>query len=105
MKLNKTDVGCYADETFGMKHVRDVLAGLVENNCNAPELVAALRADMSDDASEEYEAIDLLNSEVCSENVHFEMCEGNLMLVDASRNCPDCGGTEGSHYSTCAARL
>ena len=56
--------GCYADVVYGWDHVRDVLAGMVEGMGHAgigDELAALLQGDMSADASEEGDALDLLN--------------------------------------------
>lgn len=104
MKLNKTDVGCHADGALGHAHVRAVLADLVSSYCKAPVLVRELNADMSDDASEEDEAIDLLNSTACEQDVHFELSDGDLVLVSDADRCPDCGAGEG-HFQGCPANL
>jgi len=74
------DVGCYADGTHGHAHVRVQLAELVEALDMEPSLVAELLAPMSDDASEEDDAIDLLN-EHCEGGVYFTFRDGDLMLV------------------------
>ena len=56
--------GCMADATHGHQHVRERLACLVEDWPGierAKELPALLRGSMSDDASEEDEALEFLN--------------------------------------------
>lgn len=78
------DIGCYANgNTFGHYEVRSVLARMLEEHFGdiARDLVYDLRAEMSDDASEELEALEKLN-ELCAEGVHFEMIDGDLMLVE-----------------------
>ena len=60
----------------------------------------ALDGPMSDDASEEIEALEWLNRE-CYDGTHFEMVDGELMLlgpqckvcgdrIDADGNCQTC---------------
>lgn len=73
----KSDAGCYADSTYGHNHVREALADMVEE-CGASELAERLRRGMSDDASEEYEALDLLNT-YCLD-CYFDFDNGDLML-------------------------
>ncbi len=89
-----SDVGCYADGALGHQHVRDKMADLLERlyrhhprggnglywESDIKALVAELRGEMSDDASEEYEAIEWLNRE-CYDDTRFELIEGNLVLV------------------------
>ena len=60
----KYEIGCYADGTFGHQHARDTIADLLEDVLSAHDVAGLpeeLRATMSDDASEEDEAIDILN--------------------------------------------
>ena len=78
-EYTKADVGCHADGAAGWDHVRDVLADLVEPFDGA--IATALRAEMSDDAWEEYEALDVLNSQ-CVEGCYFDFVNGDLLLVD-----------------------
>lgn len=68
--MNKTfEPGCYGDGELGHQHTRDRCADLLksiitENTKHvgeALELIAALRADVSDDGWEEYVACDMLN--------------------------------------------
>lgn len=82
-----SDAGCYADGAFGHQHVRERLAHEVEALARRTfkidehaDLIAELRADMSDDASEEEHAIGLLNN-YCADGCHFEFVDGDLMLV------------------------
>lgn len=71
---------CYADGSFGHDHVRTVLANLLEEWWLAPDVQAALRAPMSDDASEELTALELLNAQAC-DGCEFVLEDGSLMLV------------------------
>lgn len=82
-RFTTKDAGCVADGAFGHAHVREVLAELLAVRDGHAELVAELQYDMSDNASEELEAIEILNSE-CSPLVNFELVEGSLMLVRVS---------------------
>lgn len=104
MKLNKQDVGCHADGALGHQHVRAVLADLVASYCKAPELVRALNGAESDDGSEDYEAIDLLNATACEPDVCFAFEDGDLMLRTCRESCLECGGIDGC-YQSCPANL
>lgn len=84
-------VGCYADGASGHTHVRAVLGGLLKGTVSvgpvgialrvkARLIIEALRADMSDDASEEDKALDFLNTHSCADGVQFELCDGDLIL-------------------------
>jgi len=53
--------GCYADAALGWDHVRGRLAKLVEEFLGDSRLSEELGGEISDDASEELEAIDKLN--------------------------------------------
>lgn len=85
------NVGCYGDGGFGHAHVRSRLAALCNEaaaSASHPgdqqtltELAAKLAGEMSDDASEEYDALEMLNDTVCDGAVHFEFCDGDLLLV------------------------
>lgn len=99
------DVGCWADSSHGIAHVRAVLADLVASYCKAPDLVRALNGECSDDASEEYEAIDLLNEHACADDVYFEFADGDLVLFHSADSCPDCGDRDGHHHQGCPANL
>ena len=79
---NKGDVGCYADDCGGEKHIREVLAGLVEPyGDKGRKLAEELRGEPSDDASEDYEALDLLNEDTV-EGIHWELDGGLFLLKD-----------------------
>lgn len=78
------DVGCFADGTFGHNYIRSGLSILLlslfpENCAETTELRIRLNQEMSDDASEEDDAINLLNDHAC-EGAYFEMVDGDLML-------------------------
>lgn len=89
-----SDVGCYADGTFGHQHCRSVLADLVQNIarranrtsastfpvCSMSDLERSLRSDMPDDAWDEFDAIDILNG-YCADGVAFEFVGGDLVLM------------------------
>lgn len=98
-KFTKVSVGCYADSSFGHERVR---TRLMELCCDIEreDLAHALVGEMSDDAQEEQDAIDALNAH-CSDDVHFEFVDGDLMLVCPDL-CPECGGVDG-HYRQCPA--
>lgn len=77
------DVGCWADGAFGHAHIRAALADTLESlPVSNDVLTSALREPMSDDAWEEYSAIELLNA-FCG-GCRFEMIDGDLMLVEDS---------------------
>lgn len=89
-KYTVKDVGCFGDSSFGHQHVRNCLATLLQHllrPCGAEvdgkdvveQCIQALQGEMSDDASEEYEAIEMLN-DVAVDGVHFEFCDGDLLL-------------------------
>ena len=84
VKYTPTNVGCYADGANGHDHARRVLVtllaecGVISNE--RIELIEALRAPMSDDASEEYEVLDILNAELC-DGVFFDFVGGDLLLL------------------------
>jgi hypothetical protein len=102
-RFDATDVGCHADASFGHDHVRTVLRELC-CDIGREDLAHALIGEMSDDADEEYAAIEALNA-VCSDDVYFEFMDGDLMLVRAMNACPDCGceGEGNQHFSGCPA--
>lgn len=106
-RFNKTDIGCYADGALGHGYVRERLADLIGDYCDGDmgELQRALRAEMSDAADEEYEAIEALNA-LCDDDVAFDFRDGDLVL---SRHvvCPDCGAESedggNPHFTGCPA--
>lgn len=85
--------GCYADGAFGHSHVRDVLADLVEDalaeDKHAPAdertrleaLVDELRGPQSDDAGEEDEALDYLNTRYQTHDACFHFDGGDLLFA------------------------
>ncbi len=79
IKYTLSDVGCYADGTFGQAHLRARLAELI-HGCDE-EVIAALKGDSSDDCWEEDAALDLLN-EHTSENCSWTFEQGDLLLVE-----------------------
>jgi len=79
-KFTRADCGCYADGALGHKYIRAQLARLVSEYVpNGVELMCALLGEMSDDASEEDEALELLQRE-CAADVCFEFRDGDLIL-------------------------
>lgn len=81
-KYGPEDAGCYADGAFGWTHVREVLAAMVFDlgTSEGNAIGACLLMEQSDDASEEYAAIDLLN-EHCEDGVFFTFDDGSLLLL------------------------
>jgi len=77
-QFTAADVGCWADGASGWVHVRDVLANLI-NPLN-PTLAEELTQGMSDDASEEQEALDLLQ-EHTAEGFVWIFDSGDLILA------------------------
>jgi hypothetical protein len=77
MLFDESEVGCYADGTFGHECIRWKLAELIEDI--DPMLAKELRSTSSDCMSEENEAIDLLNDRT-QQNCRWEMVDGDLML-------------------------
>lgn len=78
----KSDVGCWADGSYGHSHVRAKLADMMDS-FGRTRLSALLEGEMSDDGNEEQEAIDWLNDNACEEGVYFGMVDGDLMLLVA----------------------
>lgn len=74
------DAGVWADGTLGHSHIREVLADLMKEMGHS-SLAKELRGPMSDDASEEDEALDVLNDNT-EEGVFWEFYEGDLVLVE-----------------------
>lgn len=87
MYLNKNDVGCYADGSLGHAYVRGVLATLLERlpeshddtDASRYQLANELREDMTDDAGEEDDALEILQ-EHTAEGLTWEFHEGDLIL-------------------------
>jgi hypothetical protein len=80
---NSSGVGCFADGSYGHSHIRAKLADMM-NTFGQTELCEALEGEMSDDASEEQEAIDWLNDNACTPDVYFVMVDGDLLLEFAA---------------------
>lgn len=85
---NQHDVGCWADGALGTMHVRQRLACLVANVWNsetferfAYDIAEALDGLPSDDASEEFDALEVLQ-EFTESGLVWEFVDGDLMLVD-----------------------
>lgn len=83
------DVGCYADGSFGQKHGREILAGLLKEFANFGNmaLINELLDDNTDDPQSAIdEALDLLNDHVKkSDNIVFTFVDGDLMLIEESQ--------------------
>lgn len=87
----RASLGCHGDGAFGHAHIRARLAEMMErlarkaahpgDSNTAAELAEVLRQEMSDDASEENDAIDLLN-EYTAPDVAFEFVDGDLVLTE-----------------------
>ena len=71
--------GCYADSGSGWAHVRDVLASLCED-IGRDDLAEELRAEASDDAGEEYDALDALDDVTVGGSWEFDGERGGLFL-------------------------
>ena len=86
-EYNRMDLGCHGDGTFGHDHIRYRLAELVDavdgfiGNEAAMELIASLQGEMPDDAWDEDEALELLNS-VTEDGAQWILDGGDLLLVE-----------------------
>lgn len=76
--------GCYADSVLGHFYVRKALRNLLKlyfaDDERAQELILLLKGQMSDDASEETEALELLQSRT-AEGLTWILLDGDLMLL------------------------
>jgi hypothetical protein len=72
------DVGCYADGAGGHGHIRARLAEMVAV-LGRPDLAAELRAEMTDDAAEELDALEVLQ-DVTTAGAVWEFRDGDLIL-------------------------
>lgn len=81
------DPGCYADAGSGWDHVRDVFAGLVASL--SPDLEEELQGEQSDDASEEDDALDLLNENTVGGYWAFGENGDGLMLYSDEEDDAD----------------
>jgi len=87
------DSGCFADGTYGHDRIRSKLADLCRSFSKSPrdsatmhdkgaELADLLQGPMSDDAWEEYEALDFLNCHAVDHSCYFDFVEGDLLLLE-----------------------
>jgi len=87
------DTGCYADGAFGHDHVRGRMADLLERLYrhhprggdgahwqSVRPIVESLRGDMPDDAWDEDEGLEWLNS-ACYDDTCFAFVDGDLVLL------------------------
>lgn len=84
--------GCYGDGTFGHQHTRERCADLLESAIHLystatgearalqRDVVNALRGDMSDDAGEEYDACELLDTLMPHESAYWGWSDGDFGL-------------------------
>lgn len=79
-KFSVEELGCIGDGSFGHDHIRTRLADLCDH-FRLPAMAAPLRKEMSDDGSEEDDAITLLNRVACAHGVRLAMVDGDLVLV------------------------
>lgn len=87
---NPFDAGCYGDGTFGHQHTRERCADMINSvarylghpgeRTTGQELVAELLGEMSDDASEEYDACEWLNEHAPREGHSWDWQEGDFGL-------------------------
>lgn len=85
------DLGCYGDGANGHQHTRERCAGLIEDYANALQLapraasetaalVASLRGEMPDDASDELDAEEWLNDRVAHADAWWGWQDGDFGL-------------------------
>ena len=82
------DLGCYADGCLGHDHIRATLAYLLETLsrdlilCSTSGLLLSdsLLREMPDDASDEAEALELLNEDTV-EGISWLLLDGDLVLI------------------------
>ena len=85
LAFGEEDCGCHADGTFGHSHVRARLGELVEAiagpyvSDETKELIVSLRVPPPDDAWDEEEAIDMLNT-LTEEGFSWGFADGDLVL-------------------------
>lgn len=92
------DSGCYADGSYGHEHVRAKLAGLVKDivmrrggDLFGRDIWNALTHPMSDDASEEMDAIDYLQEHTSDDALWcFEGGDLLLMATGSDEEIPGC---------------
>lgn len=78
-RWNTSHCGCYAESAQGHQHVRNTLADLLDCLQSWSPLIPELRKEMSDDASEEDEALTVLN--LHCDGCFWELLDGELMLT------------------------
>ena len=94
------DAGVFADGTFGHSHARNRLAELVEAvdggmcNSDAQDLMESLGGPMPDDAWDEDEALDMLNT-ATTEGFEWTFHDGDLMLSAEGWGSWDLPGANG----------
>lgn len=79
MIFEHSEIGCYADGTFGHVHVRSKLANLIESF--DPKLAESLQGEMPDDAWDEDEALEILQKET-HDDLTWVFDSGDLLLVE-----------------------
>lgn len=81
-KLTCFDADVYGSGEFGHNHIRGCLNTLLQwwNPVETAALRTALCGEMSDDASEEDDAIEYLNTNAC-DGCYFALSEGDLWLL------------------------
>lgn len=100
MRLTYNDAGCYADGANGHDHIRAKLAAMmrelslnhrigVSTRGDCAAIAIELNQPMSDDASEENDAIEFANQYLCDDTARFEMRDGDLMLLPICGACGD----------------
>lgn len=90
--------GLFADGSGGHHRIRVCLGNLLANMYRhhprggegihwkeVEPIVRSLDNEKPDDCNDEYEAIDWLNK-MCEEGCHFELMDGDLMLIDETRD-------------------
>lgn len=87
--------GCYGDGTHGHQHTRARCADTIESlagGSDYAEIIAALRGEMSDDASEEDDACEVLEQIACMAGHSWGWQDGDFGLwTDESVECSYCG--------------
>lgn len=94
--FTRRDMGCIADGTLGHQHCRerlaDALCALYEHARSTwtharigetLDTITSLRSEMPDDARDEYDAIERLNT-YTADGLVWEFVDGDLMLRESS---------------------
>jgi len=77
-----TEPGCYGDGTFGHAHIREMLAAYLQMtpaNALRDRLMAELKAEPSDDYSEEYDALVMLDDST-DPTLYWHLEDGELFV-------------------------